>query len=239
MFPPRRIFLGGFIIDNDMQIHDKKILRLSSSLMLAILISCETPIPLQDAIDNEIVINSILIAGNSEQYLLMTMPTKSIGDSLQYVQDARIEVNGVLFMAIPANLRNPQTPYNWVAPNLKIACGQLCSLRVFYKEKVIRGQTVAPASLEPVIIKNDTIRWRGDPSHYGYSVRLNEAYFGHIGGTYFDFRFNFPAGRYFLQILAFDRNYQYQQALSTTNGLDGAYGLFASACAWKDSVDLK
>jgi len=220
-----------------MQIHHKKILLLLSVLMLTSLLSCETQIPLQDSVDGEVVINSILIAGNAEQYLLMTTPASSIGDSLRYVQDARIEINGVPFVAIPADRRSPQNPFNWVAPNLKIECGQLCSLRVFYKEKIIRGQTVAPASLEPVIIQNDTIRWRGDPSHYSYSVRLNEAYFGHIAGTYFDFRFNFPSGRYFLQILAFDRNYQ--QALSTNNGLDGAYGLFASACAWKDSVDLK
>ncbi|MDZ7290828.1 MAG: hypothetical protein ONB44_06460 [candidate division KSB1 bacterium] len=219
--------------------YEKSFLFILSVFLLVGWVSCETRIPARDATAERVAISSILIAGASEQHLLMTAIVKNIGDSLRYVQDAHVEVNGFPFTPISLDRINPQNPHNWVTTDLKIECGQICSLRVLYKERIIRGQTIVPSSLEPVTIKNDTIRWHHDPSHFGYSVSLNEAHVSHIGEAYFGIRY-FPPGRYRLQIRAYDQNYE--RALTTASGsigLEGAYGLFASACVWQDSVDLR
>lgn len=207
-------------------------------------ISCKTSIPIQNTFSDEIAINGILIAGAPEQRLLITALAKNIGDSLRYVQDARVEVNGVSFAPLPAIRLNSGVVYNWATADLKIECGQACSLRVFFKSRLIRGQTIVPATIEPVTINSSVISWKGNEAlRHQYAVWINNSYFGFISRPQFNARtylFPFRPGRYRVQILAYDQNYV--QSISSNDsalGLEGAYGLFASACAWEDSVDLE
>ena len=191
----------------------------------------------------KLAVNGILIAGASEQRLLITKVVVDESSQLPYIQDAQVEVNGVQFAPIPLDRIDPQNPFNWITSGLEINCGQLCSLTVQYEQQEIRGKTMVPPTIEPVSIYNATISWRGDSSIRDYSIWVNDVFFSYIPETTFDVSrryFNFHPGRYRVRILAFDENYSRTITSDAASiGIEGAYGLFASACAWEDSVDLK
>lgn len=207
------------------------------------LVSCETRIAANASRTDELVIHGLLVSDAEEQRLLLTRVLKNISDPLPPVADAIVEVNGVRFSAITMDRSSQNAPYNWIASGLNLESGKLCSLWVFYQNRVIRGQTMMP-KLGPVTVKGDTIFWPGEFAPYKYAVWLNDLHFTAIRKLPFVVRENYSLplspGRYRLRVLPYDDNYALaQESRENAIGLEGAYGLFASACAWEDSVDLK
>lgn len=219
-------------------------LRLSACIFaLAYLAACETSIPTGSPLTDELAIHCLLISDAEKQRLLLTKVLKNLSEPLPSVTDAIVEVNGVRFTAITMDRSNPTDPYNWTTTELNLQCGQLCSLRVFYRDRIIRGQTIVP-QIAPVSVKGDTIFWAGEFAPYKYAVWLNDLHFTAIRKLPFVVRENyftpFPPGRYRLRVEAYDENYAYaQESRINSIGIEGAFGLFAAACAWEDSVDLK
>ncbi len=219
-------------------------LRLCACIFaLAHLAACETSIPTSFPRTDELVIHCLLVSDAAEQRLLLTKVLKNISDPLPSVTDAIVEVNGMRFSTITMDRSNQEAPYNWIASGLSLESGKPCSLRVFYQSRIIRGQTVMP-KLGPVTVKGDTIFWTGEFAPYKYALWLNDLHFTAIRKLPFVVRENYSLplrpGRYRLRVLAYDDNYALaQDSRENAIGLEGAHGLFASAYAWEDSVDLK
>ncbi len=210
------------------------------ALIALYLNACEPSLNSNNQPAEALAVNCVLFAGAPEQCLQFTRAVANTSDSLPYIQDANVEINGVSFSPVSSRELHPQNSFNWTTRALALQCGQACSLRIVYRDRLIRGTAVIPQSLEPVTVSKDTIHWRADSSHSEYAVYLNGGRYGSSINPYFVRYRPISPGRYHVRILAFD--HVYGQALRQprpASGLQGAYGLFAAACAWEDSVDLK
>ncbi|NUO81285.1 DUF4249 family protein [candidate division KSB1 bacterium] len=202
--------------------------------------ACEPSLNSNNEPSEALAVNCVLFAGAAEQYLQFTRAVANTSDSLPYIQDAQVEINGAPLLPVSPQELAPQKSFNWVARGLALQCGQACSLRIIYRDRLVRGAAVIPQSLEPVTVSRDTIRWRADNSHSEYALYLNGMRYGSGITPYFVRYYPLRPGKYHVRILAFDHVYSQTPSLShPSNGLEGAQGFFASACAWEDSVDLK
>lgn len=174
-----------------------------------------------------------------------------ITDSIDYINDAEVEVNGVPFFAIPFNKIDASTAHNWVTSDLNLLCGQICSLKIEYKDQLIEGITKIPGSIGPVEVNGATIHWQGDSLNVYYDITIQGLWSERpfIGSSY-NAREKVPVyqpGVYKIIITAYDKNYSLALHNIKSNmigdslsiGVEGAYGVFGSGCVWEGELKLE
>lgn len=198
-----------------------------------------------------ISVNGLLSMGDDVQYLSIIETLPEYSDSIPYVFDATVEINGVPFEPIDReDINDYLDAMNWKTTGLDLTYGQVCSLKIEWQGHTIIGVTRVPDSVAPVTTRGATIFWHGDSVSTLYDFQIPEQWGErNYTGTSLNLKeryYRYEPGKYDIMIYQYDKNFnQYQEAFYSPEenplsfGLQGAYGVFASRSLWEGTVSLE
>ena len=195
-------------------------------------------------------VNCLLSMDEEVQYLSLIRTLPEYSNSIPYVYDASVEINGISFEPIPRDSVNDYRDcMNWQTTELKLTYGQTCSLTIHWQGNLITGMTQIPESVSPVSTSGSVVEWQGQTNSVYYDFEV-PGYWREkqVKSTSLDFKeiyYRYEPGEYDVIIYKYDNNY-FEYVYSTYNdseklsfGLTGSYGVFASKSAWEGYLIFK
>jgi len=233
--------------------------------LVGLLMGCDTTVqpPIPEPPDS-LEVYSAVQAGDSSQYAFVAEPRAADQSSIQYVQDARVQVAGHSLRVVPDSLLfpgtiEPATPpgesnANYVTDSLVIQAGETVQLRVSTEAHEVTGTVQVPGSFTGTV-DSMTVHWRPSAGAQQYEVKVQR--FDDRGEVEWEYRTTtsdtmttisnesdnysgtFQPGPHGVFITAVDTNLaNYQDRDARRAGIEGGYGFFGAITRIGGAVTL-
>lgn len=234
-------------------------------LLVVALSGCDATVrpPSSTPLSDQLAVYSIVQAGDSTQYALVTRPRPADEWQTQYVQGASVKIAGQSLSVVPedtiGDLRQPPLPLpmetnrNYVTDSLPIGAGETVRLRVTREEQTVTGTVEVPGAFQGAV-DSMTVHWRPSAGAQEYTLRVRR--YKNVGGVAWAYtttttdtmatipdvrRYgeDFQQGPHDIIITAVDSNYvSYKDEEARRSGIEGGFGIFGAVTRIAGTVTL-